>query len=137
LQYGAVYGKSVDGCAIQGKFGELIISVQIDAGKSSSSSKLLTSEYAAVVTNPHTRFFIESSKEHDGMVHVRCCYNNKYWVAEGEDAGGRTTFGTTHEPEEDLSNRSCTLFKLIVCATDDGDDLSIRSYFFLKCLTYY
>lgn len=33
------------------------------------------------VTSPHTRFFMEPSKEHHGLLHVRCCYDNKYWAA--------------------------------------------------------
>jgi hypothetical protein len=33
--------------------------------------------------SPFTRFQAEPSKEHDdgGYVHLRCCYNGRYWVA--------------------------------------------------------
>jgi hypothetical protein len=29
------------------------------------------------VMDPRCRFYLEPSKEHDGLMHVRCCYNNK------------------------------------------------------------
>ena len=33
-------------------------------------------------TSPYTRFYLDPSREHDGLVHIRCCYDNKYWVAQ-------------------------------------------------------
>ncbi|KAF7059223.1 hypothetical protein CFC21_066155 [Triticum aestivum] len=66
------------------------------------------------VTSPHTRFFMEPSKAHPGLLHVRCCYDNKYWAAnqlhDGEDDGGWIV-GAADEAEEDLSKTTCTLFK--------------------------
>ncbi|KAG8090129.1 hypothetical protein GUJ93_ZPchr0011g27508 [Zizania palustris] len=69
--------------------------------------------------SPYTRFYVEPSKQHDGLVHIRCCYNNKYWVAVqqqeqqgGDVGGGGWIIGTVDEPEDDLSKPSCTLFKL-------------------------
>ncbi|XP_051230462.1 uncharacterized protein [Lolium perenne] len=67
------------------------------------------------VTSPHTRFFLEPSKEHDGqrLLHVRCCYDNKYLAAvQGPHSGGGAwIIGATDEAEEDLSKATCTLFK--------------------------
>ncbi|KAG8090131.1 hypothetical protein GUJ93_ZPchr0011g28906 [Zizania palustris] len=64
---------------------------------------------------PYTRFYLEPSKEFDGFVHIRCCYNNKYWAVEQQqeegDVGG-LIIRTAHELEDDLTKPSCTLFKL-------------------------
>ncbi|KAG8090128.1 hypothetical protein GUJ93_ZPchr0011g28310 [Zizania palustris] len=64
--------------------------------------------------SPFTRFYVEPSKQHDGLVHIRCCYNNMYWVAMQQQEGdvGGWIIGTAHELEDDLSKPSCTLFKL-------------------------
>ncbi|KAG8090532.1 hypothetical protein GUJ93_ZPchr0011g28543 [Zizania palustris] len=65
--------------------------------------------------NPYTRFYIEASKEHHGLVHIRCCYNNTYWVAkeQQQEDGSGWIITTVDELEDDLSNPSCTLFKLV------------------------
>ncbi|KAF7005261.1 hypothetical protein CFC21_020395 [Triticum aestivum] len=78
------------------------------------------------VMNPRSRFYLEPSKEHDGLVHVRCCYNNKYWVPQQRVLHGSTrwTIGTANELEEDLSKPSCTLFKHIPVA--DEEDSTCR-----------
>ncbi|KAG8090123.1 hypothetical protein GUJ93_ZPchr0011g28206 [Zizania palustris] len=64
--------------------------------------------------SPHTRFYVEPSKENDGLVHIRCCYNNKYWAVQQQQEGdvGGWIIHTVHELEDDLSKPSCTLFKL-------------------------
>ncbi|KAI4970588.1 hypothetical protein ZWY2020_001502 [Hordeum vulgare] len=69
------------------------------------------------VTSPHTRFFMEPSKEHHGLLHVRCCYDNKYWAAkilQADDDEDGWFIGTIAEAEEDLSKTTCTLFKTTV-----------------------
>uniref|UniRef100_A0A453DGM5 Agglutinin domain-containing protein n=3 Tax=Aegilops tauschii subsp. strangulata TaxID=200361 RepID=A0A453DGM5_AEGTS len=78
------------------------------------------------VMNPRSRFYLEASKEHDGLVHVRCCYNNKYWVPQQRVLHGSTrwTIGTANELEEDLSKPSCTLFKHVPVA--DEEDSTCR-----------
>jgi hypothetical protein len=66
------------------------------------------------VANPFSRFYIEPSREHAGLVHIRCCYDNKYWVAEPhQNNGGRAIVGAADEAEEDLSKPTCTLFRII------------------------
>lgn len=74
--------------------------------------------------NPRCRFYLEESKEHyDGnLMHVRCCYNNKYWVPQQREQDG-WIIGTCDEPEEDLSKPSCTLFKLLI---PEHEEHSIR-----------
>jgi hypothetical protein len=62
------------------------------------------------VLSPYTRFCAELSKEHDGLVHIRCCYNNKYWVAR-EVNGKWCLMGDANEPQEDISDPSCTLLR--------------------------
>ncbi|GFY94440.1 hypothetical protein Acr_09g0008860 [Actinidia rufa] len=61
------------------------------------------------IVSPYVKYEVEMAKNGKGLVHIRCCYNNKYWVrwspshwwiAAGAD-----------EPEEDQSKWSCTLFK--------------------------
>ncbi|KAG8090127.1 hypothetical protein GUJ93_ZPchr0011g28269 [Zizania palustris] len=71
--------------------------------------------------SPYTRFYVEPSKQHDGLVHIRCCYNNTYWVAVRKQEGGvgGWIIGTAHEPEDDLSKPSCTLFKLVTIGTEN------------------
>ena len=64
------------------------------------------------VLSPYTRFRAELSREQDGHVHIRCCYNNKYWVAEKRHGDEWWIAGSADKPEEDLSELSCTLFQL-------------------------
>ncbi|KAL6641730.1 hypothetical protein ACP70R_019911 [Stipagrostis hirtigluma subsp. patula] len=58
-----------------------------------------------------TRFYAEPSKEHQGHVHIRCCYNNKYWVAREDSHGYWCLLGDANKPREDLADPSCTLFR--------------------------
>ncbi|CAM0943012.1 unnamed protein product [Alopecurus aequalis] len=69
-----------------------------------------------VVANARTRFVVErSKKEADGFIHVRCCYNNKYWVPVLVQDGCSSCWfiSTANEPEDDLSSPSCTLFQAL------------------------
>ncbi|KAL6654190.1 hypothetical protein ACP70R_007655 [Stipagrostis hirtigluma subsp. patula] len=64
------------------------------------------------VASPYTRFYIEPSREHHGLVHIRCCYDNKYWVAQQlQRSGGWAIVGGADEPEDDQSKPTCTLFE--------------------------
>lgn len=76
--------------------------------------------------NPRCRFYLEASKKHyDGsLMHVRCCYNNKYWVPQQRGQDGCWIIGTCDGPEEDLSKPSCTLFKLLLIP--EHEEHSIR-----------
>lgn len=56
------------------------------------------------------RFYVEPSKEHKGQIHIRCCYNNKYWVAR-KVSNKWYIFCDVDEPVEDPSNPECTLFE--------------------------
>jgi hypothetical protein len=90
------------------------------------------------VMNPHARFYLEASKEHEGLIHVRCCYNNKYWVPQqrvlpGASGNACWVIGTIDEPEDDLSKASCTLHKLI---TIDGEQAAENGSTTCRFITY-
>lgn len=62
------------------------------------------------VATPYTKFEVIGAMGtgNTGLSHIRCCYNNKYWVAWKEDQSW--IVGLADEPEEDRSKWSCTLF---------------------------
>ncbi|CAN6372634.1 unnamed protein product [Urochloa humidicola] len=67
------------------------------------------------IASPYTRFYMDPSGKHAGLVHVRCCYDNKYWVAKQRrpgDGGSWAIVGAADEAEEDLSKLTCTLFRV-------------------------
>ncbi|KAE8723876.1 hypothetical protein F3Y22_tig00011718pilonHSYRG00208 [Hibiscus syriacus] len=68
------------------------------------------------ILSPYAKFEVEIAKSPgmDGLVHIRSCQNNKYWIAGGNS--GITA--RAKEKEEDQSKESCTLFKLI--SVDDA-----------------
>ncbi|OEL20271.1 hypothetical protein BAE44_0018710 [Dichanthelium oligosanthes] len=72
--------------------------------------------------NPFTRFDSEPSLLHEGLVHIRCRYNRKYWVPRQRGGCGWWIVADAHEPEEDLDSPNCTLIKPIISVTDDKDD---------------
>jgi hypothetical protein len=80
----------------------------------------LESGASTLAGNARARFFLEPSEEDEGLVQIRSCYNNKYWILTEtsiyiSDADG---------PDEDPSGRpSRTHFQLV---TVDGMDNAIR-----------
>jgi hypothetical protein len=74
-----------------------------------------------VESNARTRFMVERSEE-EGLMHVQCCYNNKYWAPVQVQDSGRSCWiiGTADEPEEDLSSPSCTLFQALPGKDNDN-----------------
>ncbi|KAI9077515.1 hypothetical protein K1719_040537 [Acacia pycnantha] len=73
------------------------------------------------VVTPYAKFEVEMAKSGNGLVHIRCCYNNKYWVREKKNSWW--IVARADEPEEDKSNWSCTLFKPIYV---DADAKTVR-----------
>jgi hypothetical protein len=68
------------------------------------------------VAGERARFFVEPPVSSDAdeeleLVHIRCCYNNQYWAPVQD--GGATSYivSTADEPDESLSNMTCTLFE--------------------------
>ncbi|XP_047957789.1 uncharacterized protein LOC125203481 [Salvia hispanica] len=51
---------------------------------------------------------VERAKSHDKYVHLRFCYNNKYWQKKEND---NSIVAVSNKPEEDITKPSCTLFE--------------------------
>ena len=61
------------GAELNGKYLQYVYCNQA-AGSSIEASA------GTVVANARTRFLVERlEEEEEGLMHVRCCYNNKYW----------------------------------------------------------
>ncbi|KAM1157379.1 hypothetical protein ACFX1X_028302 [Malus domestica] len=74
----------------------------------------------------YAKYEVETAKNggNKGLVHIRCCYNNKYWVS----VTGTHRFDNevlivagADEPEEDKSKPSCTLFEPVYVDPVDKD----------------
>ncbi|XP_050233130.1 uncharacterized protein LOC126681626 [Mercurialis annua] len=63
------------------------------------------------IISPVSKFKIEKAKSHRDLVHIRCCYTNKYLRRRDEEA--LTVGATADAADEDQSKWSCTLFKLL------------------------
>ncbi|KAM7503035.1 hypothetical protein LguiB_001939 [Lonicera macranthoides] len=61
------------------------------------------------LVTPFTKYKTEMAKIGGGLVHIRCCYNNKYLVQRSPSQ--RWIIAGSDEPVEDMSSWSCTLFK--------------------------
>ncbi|PSS21691.1 Natterin-3 like [Actinidia chinensis var. chinensis] len=61
------------------------------------------------VVSPYVKYEVEMAKNGKGLVHIRCCYNNKYWVR--WSSSHWWIVAGADEPEEDQSKWSCTLFE--------------------------
>ncbi|KAI3688276.1 hypothetical protein L1987_81987 [Smallanthus sonchifolius] len=61
--------------------------------------------------SPRAKFAAETSQTGDAsLVHIRSCYNNKYWVAREQDRVFWIA-ASADKPEEDQTNPGCTLFR--------------------------
>ncbi|PQQ00698.1 uncharacterized protein Pyn_40092 [Prunus yedoensis var. nudiflora] len=69
------------------------------------------------VVSPYAMFHVEMAKGGKGLVHIRCGYNNKYWVRWSDHH--YWIVAGANEPEEDQSKWSCTLFEPVY--VDDKD----------------
>ncbi|KAL6289496.1 hypothetical protein ACE6H2_007006 [Prunus campanulata] len=86
----------------------------------------------------YSKFELERAKssQNEGLLHIRCCYNNKYWVRlQGMDKFHKEALivAAADEPEEDRSKTTCTLFEPIYELEDscyDGDDGDFSSFSF-------
>uniref|UniRef100_A0A0A0KEX2 Agglutinin domain-containing protein n=1 Tax=Cucumis sativus TaxID=3659 RepID=A0A0A0KEX2_CUCSA len=70
------------------------------------------------VVSPFAKFEVEKAKEksNKGLVHIRCCYNNKYWVRWSEKS--KYIVAKANEPNEDRTKFSSTLFEPTVFNND-------------------
>ena len=70
---------------------------------------------------PYSKYQVERAKNGKGLVHIRCCYNNKYWVRWSKNHWW--IVAGADEPDEDQSSWSCTLFEPVYV---DGDAQTLR-----------
>ncbi|KAJ1255710.1 hypothetical protein BS78_K169100 [Paspalum vaginatum] len=71
-------------------------------------------EAEAFLASRSPRFYMEepsANEKHDGLVHIRCCYDNRYWAVQQHVHDGSWFVGATDEAEEDLSRPTSTLFR--------------------------
>lgn len=64
-----------------------------------------------ILVSPYTKFSIKPSETSKGLVHIRSCYNNKFWVRLSENSN--YIGAIADEQEDDESKWWCTLFKPI------------------------
>ncbi|CAI0403821.1 unnamed protein product [Linum tenue] len=67
--------------------------------------------------SPLAKFNVEASKTTEGLVHIRCASNNKYWRR--WTSSNDWIAAAADSPEEDQSKWSCTLFKPVKVESDD------------------
>ncbi|CAN0846725.1 hypothetical protein LINGRAHAP2_LOCUS4586 [Linum grandiflorum] len=93
--------------------------LKIIGGEGSPHERGLLQFSEDTVMSPFAKFEREEfdpRETREEIVHMRCCYNNKYWVVKGPD---NKVFGGADVPEGDRSKPTCTLFKPEFL---DGDD---------------
>ncbi|PQP96968.1 uncharacterized protein Pyn_18694 [Prunus yedoensis var. nudiflora] len=82
----------------------------------------------------YAKFEVEMAKSsgNEGLVHIKCCYNNKYWVRRPSSCYLITA--VADEPVEDKSKYSCTLFEPVYINDDFlvGDDKSTNHILMLR-----
>ncbi|KAM7486399.1 hypothetical protein LguiA_002408 [Lonicera macranthoides] len=61
--------------------------------------------------SPYGKYEIEKAKTGDRLVHIKCCYNNKYFVR--WSPSHYWIAAAANKPEEDESKWSCTLFEML------------------------
>lgn len=61
------------------------------------------------VLSPYSKFEVESSKMVSGLVHLRCCYNNKYWGRSSKD--NLWIICGADQQNENQFDWTCTLFQ--------------------------
>ncbi|KAK9117089.1 hypothetical protein Sjap_016036 [Stephania japonica] len=77
--------------------------------------------------DPRLRFLLEESRKFKGLVHIKSCYNNRYWVRKRSTGTGflDTIAAESEKPEEDQSKPSCTLFEPVY-ARNEGHVCKLR-----------
>ncbi|KAL7170604.1 hypothetical protein ACSBR2_035476 [Camellia fascicularis] len=71
-------------------------------------------EAGQVVSSPYAKLEMEMAKTSNNvkrLMHIKCCFNNKYLVRESEDKWW--IVAEADELEEDQSKWSCTLFEVL------------------------
>ncbi|PQM36352.1 uncharacterized protein Pyn_38096 [Prunus yedoensis var. nudiflora] len=102
---------------------------EVPAGYLKFSGQEAGSQYA--------KFEVEKAKSsgNEGLVHIKCCYNNKYWVKRTLTSSSYLIAAVADEPVEDKTNEhSCTLFEPVYINDDYlvGDDESTNHILMLR-----
>ncbi|PQQ00694.1 uncharacterized protein Pyn_40088 [Prunus yedoensis var. nudiflora] len=101
---------------------------EVPAGYLKFSGQEAGSQYA--------KFEVEKAKSsgNEGLVHIKCCYNNKYWVRRTLTSSSYLIAAVADEPVEDKTNESCTLFEPVYINDDYlvGDDESTNHILMLR-----
>lgn len=71
------------------------------------------------IVGPYSKFAVRASKSHRGFVHIRSCYNNKFWIRHSAN-DNRIAAVANEEQEDDVSAPSCTLFQPIFIPEKNG-----------------
>jgi hypothetical protein len=88
-----------------------------------------------ILTNPQARFYFERSKKNEpGFYHIRCGYNNKYWVGEEVTGGRFVGITTTSDRQEDMSKPLCTLFNVELRA--NGKDIADNNLYDARYISH-
>ncbi|XP_021817691.1 uncharacterized protein LOC110759861 [Prunus avium] len=99
---------------------------EVPAGYLKFSGQEAGSQYA--------KFEVEMAKSsgNEGLVHIKCCYNNKYWARRSPSS--YLIAAVADEPVEDKSKYSCTLFEPVYINDDFlvGDDKSTNHILVLR-----
>ncbi|KAA0039762.1 uncharacterized protein E5676_scaffold266G002950 [Cucumis melo var. makuwa] len=90
---------------------------------------------AKEAASPYTMFEIEESSFGHGYVHIRCCYNNKYWALQSPSSS--YIVATANEKDETLSEHSCTLFKPNYKDNDNKHDTFRFRHVFLNSCVFF
>lgn len=61
------------------------------------------------ITDPYAQFQVQYSKTYDGLVHLKCSFNNKYMVR--WSPGHNWITASANKIDEDRNSWSCTLFR--------------------------
>ncbi|XP_076882895.1 uncharacterized protein LOC143531494, partial [Bidens hawaiensis] len=78
------------------------------------------------IYNPRAKFAMEQAKTGDGtLVHIRSCFNNKYWVPYASDIPGLYKIvASANKPQEDQTDSKCTLFHVSSHYTSEGNPVN-------------
>ncbi|KAJ0903601.1 putative aerolysin, Agglutinin domain, Agglutinin domain superfamily [Helianthus annuus] len=76
----------------------------------------------ASIFSPRVKFAAEQSKKGGDttVVHIRSCFNNKYWVPHEVSKGVFEVGASANKPQEDTTDPACTLFRVSIHSDPDG-----------------
>ncbi|XP_076898850.1 uncharacterized protein LOC143552547 [Bidens hawaiensis] len=84
------------------------------------------------IFSPRAKFATEKSET--GLVHIRCCFNSKYWVVQEYQNDFYVT-ASADKPLEDQTNPACTLFRVSGDISSGFQLLSIGTSKYLRRAT--